>query len=162
MAAGCNRPQASRYPYATTGAHGGQMRISESKVAVLRRVPFLRGCTDRELNALASQMDEVSVRAGRTLMEEGAFGHEAFIVVDGWAAVSSGGVTVAAVGPGEFIGEMAMLSGDPRSATVVAKTEMVLLVVGAATFRSVAEHPVVGHALSRCLARRLADIQAQL
>lgn len=138
------------------------MRTHDSKTAVLRRVDFLRGCSERELTDLVSKIDKVRVEAGYVLTKENETGRQAFIVVDGWAAVTIGGVALAAIGPGEFIGEMAMLSGSPRSATVVAKTDMELLVVGPATFRQFAEHPSVGRAMSRCLARRLADIQAQL
>jgi CRP/FNR family cyclic AMP-dependent transcriptional regulator len=138
------------------------VRTPDSKTAALRRVTFLHGCTNRELAKLASQVDEASVSAGTVLMREGDYGSEAFIVVEGWAAVSSAGETLAAIGPAEFIGEMAMLSGDPRSATVVAKTDMTVLVLGPTTFQTVAEHPAVGRAMSRCLARRLADTQAQM
>lgn len=136
------------------------MRTTDSKVVALRRVDFLRSCTDRELAKIAAKVDRTSVRAGYVLMQEGQYGNEAFIVVDGTAAVSMGGVTVATIGPGEFIGEMAMLNGRPRTATVVAETEMDVLVVGLSTFSTLAGHAEVGMALSRCLARRLADIQA--
>ena len=138
------------------------MRNVDTKVAALRRVDFLRSCTDRELAKLSSTVDRISVEIGRVLMREGDYGREAFVVVTGSAEVTAGDVAIATIGPGGFIGEMAMLSGEPRSATVIAITDIELLVLSPATFRAFAEHPEVGLALSRCLARRLADVQAQL
>jgi CRP-like cAMP-binding protein len=134
---------------------------NDSKVALLRRIPFLRSCPDRDLAWLAQHMDDCEVEPGTILTEEGKVGREFFIVVDGWAEVSCGGEAVAAVGPGEFIGEMAMLSYEPRSATVTAKTSMRLLAVGPLAFGDVIGHASVGRAMATGLAKRLRALEAK-
>ncbi len=85
------------------------MRNDDSKLAVLRRLAFLHACSELELRVLATLVDEAAVEPDTVLMREGDAGREAFIIVEGWAAVSCGGEPIAAIGPGEFIGEMEML-----------------------------------------------------
>jgi CRP-like cAMP-binding protein len=138
------------------------MRNHDPKLTLLRNVTFLRNCPEKDLARLAAQMEECEVPAGHVLMHEGDAGRQAFVVVDGWAAVSCEGTAIAAIGPGEFIGEMAMLTHEPRSATVTAKTNMRVLVLGPAVFHAVACEPTVGRAMAACLAQRLRDVEAQL
>lgn len=133
------------------------MRNPDPKVALLRRLPCLSSCTDKQLAELASTVDECRVAAGQTLTREGEIARETFVVVEGWAAVIRDGEAVAAIGPGEFIGEMAMLARQPRCATVVAKTSMRLLVIGPATFRTIADRPDIGHEMAVVAADRSAE-----
>jgi CRP-like cAMP-binding protein len=135
---------------------------SNAKVAQLRRVPFLRPKSDSELAELGHLVDEVTVPAQHVLMREGSAGREMFFVVDGWAEVCRDGASLAAVGPGEVIGELSLLDNEPRSATVVAKTPMRLLVLGAAAFPALADQPSVGQGLATQLARRLRNVEERL
>lgn len=134
---------------------------NDSKVALLQRIPFLRGCSDRDLEWLSRRMDDCQVEAGAILTEEGKVGREFFIVVDGWAEVSCGGEAMAAIGPGEFVGEMSMLSHEPRSATVTAKTAMRLLAVGPLGFGDVVGHARIGRAMATGLAKRLRAMEVK-
>ena len=131
------------------------MKRHDTKIAMLRRVPALRGCRDRDLARLAALVDECELPAGTVLMEEGRVGRESFFVVEGWAAVSRGGEVIAAIGPGEFVGEMALLDNEPRSATVVAKSDMRLLAIGPETFATFVAEPGVGRDMAAELSRRL-------
>ena len=118
------------------------MKKQDPKVALLRTVPSLAGQPDKELAQMAPFVDEASVEAGFVLMREGTTGREAFLVVEGRADVSIAGRSVAQVGPGELLGEMALLDHSPRSATVTALTPMKLLVMDpAASPRSPASPP---------------------
>jgi CRP-like cAMP-binding protein len=128
---------------------------SSPKLELLRAVPAFRGCTDRQLNEIASLVDEVNVKAGRTLTREGTAGREAFVIVEGRAAVMCGDEPVVALSPGEFIGEIAMIDGGRRTATVVATTPMRLLAIGPQVFGSFADQPAVARSLSKALASRL-------
>jgi CRP/FNR family cyclic AMP-dependent transcriptional regulator len=102
-------------------------RASKAKLDLLRKLPALAGCSDKELAEVARQVDDWSVTAGTTLTKEGEIGREAFLIVDGRADVVIRGEKVAELGPGEFIGEMSMVDHQPRTATVVAQTPMMLL-----------------------------------
>lgn len=86
--------------------------------------PFLTGIPDDELDAVASAASEREFAVGETLMSEGDFGHCLFLVEDGSAEVSVDGTGVGAVGPGEVIGEVAVLASGRRTASVVATSPM--------------------------------------
>lgn len=137
-------------------------RSSRAKVALLRKVPSLAGCTDKELAEAARHVDEWPVRAGTTLTLEGTVGHEAFVIVEGQADVVIHGETVAELGAGEFVGEMAMLDKRPRSATVVARTDMTLLLIGPAAFDDFASLRAVSRELTKELSDRLRRADAKV
>src|SRR6186997_2524321 len=81
-----------------------------------------------QLAEVARQADEIDVEAGKRLVSEGRFGYEFFVIENGTAEVTRGGEHVADLGPGDFFGEMGILSEEGRRlATVVAKTDMKLL-----------------------------------
>ena len=102
------------------------------------------------------------MRANHVLTRENTTGRETFIVIDGWAAVSRGGEALAAIGPGEFIGEMSLLDQEPRTATVIAKTPMRLLALGPGAFTTFVSEPEVGRGLATQLAKRLREVEARL
>lgn len=131
-------------------------------MSMLRAVPAFRGCTDRELAELDGTVDEVEVPEGAVLMHQGRPGRECFVIVDGWAAVLLHDEPVTALGPGELVGEMALVDRQPRSATVVAKTPMRLLVVGAQAFDRFSRQPSVSKELARALTKRLRSADAAI
>jgi cAMP-dependent protein kinase regulator len=134
-------------------------RSTDAKLAALRRVPFLSGRSDAELTKLARLADQADLPEGYVLMTEGSKGREAVVIIEGWAAVMHGDETVAAVGPGEVVGEMSLLDHGRRSATVVAKTPMKVLVVGVAQFAMFADQPAVGRTIATNLSRRLREVE---
>jgi CRP/FNR family cyclic AMP-dependent transcriptional regulator len=120
---------------------------------LLRAVPSFRGLSDGDLGRIDALLGERSVATGEVVIEEGASGQQSFLVLEGVASVITGGVTVAKVGPGEFVGELALLNDAPRCATVRADTGMRLLVLDKATLTSLLD-PIT-EALLGTLARRL-------
>jgi CRP-like cAMP-binding protein len=93
-----------------------------------------------ELADLASRMSTETKRAGETILEEGSEGDKFYIVVDGEATAShAGGDILSTVGPGGFIGEIAILKGGPRTATVKAKTDVTLLALSKSDFEKIME-----------------------
>ena len=82
--------------------------------------PFLAGIQEEELDAVASVASERDYAAGETLMSEGDFGHSMLLIEEGAADVSVDGTRVRTVGPGEVLGEVAILSSGRRTASVVA------------------------------------------
>lgn len=82
--------------------------------------PFLAGIPDDELDAVASAASEREFATGETLISEGDFGHSLFLVEEGTADVSIDGTSIGRVGPGDLIGEVAVLASGRRTASVVA------------------------------------------
>lgn len=126
-------------------------RVIPPHLAALRRVPSLHGCSERELTELSRLVDEVTVPAGKTLVTEGRAGREVFLIIDGTAVVTIDGQAVGALGPGQYIGEVAMLDHQPRTATVVAETPMRLFVVGPEAFGTFARVPAVAAGMALAL-----------
>jgi CRP-like cAMP-binding protein len=108
--------------------------MADQFVAHLATVPLFAQCSRHDLAEIARFVDEIEVPDGRELMTEGDVGHEAFVVVDGTAAVTRGGEAVAEVGPGAVVGEMALIDRAPRNASVTATSPMKLLVIGKREF----------------------------
>jgi CRP-like cAMP-binding protein len=115
------------------------MMMRSSKTNGANRVPKVgafEGCTKTELASIASLTTECYVEPGRALTRSGERGMEFFIVIEGTATVSRGDTVLAKFGPGDFFGEVALLDGCPRTATVVADSPMRLLVSSRQEFSS--------------------------
>lgn len=125
-------------------------------MAALSRIPLFDGIERRDLERLARSFRERAFREGETVMREGDPGAGFFVILDGSAHITVRGQTVATLGPGEALGEMALLDEAPRSATVVAATDLRCVGLTPWEFRSFVEgHPSVAWTLLRTLARRL-------
>jgi CRP/FNR family transcriptional regulator, cyclic AMP receptor protein len=136
---------------------------SKSKSDQLRGVPLFSACTHKELAQIARACDEKVVDADVVLIEEGTTGKDFYLIITGEASVSRGGRHVASVGAGGYFGELALLDGAPRNATVRAKTPMTLVRLGQREFSAVLDSwPGVAHKLLKHMAGRLrlADQQA--
>jgi CRP-like cAMP-binding protein len=115
--------------------------MATSRVVDIADMELFAGCTKAELRKIRSLTTYVQVPADQVLMREGSSAHEFIIIDSGTARVSretdDGVATVAEVGSGEFLGEMALLTGTPRTATATATTDLGLLVSSASEFRSI-------------------------
>ena len=89
-----------------------------------------------ELRSLVRLMTPVRVRAGRDLTREGETGREFMIIVDGTATVRRGGKVIATLGAGDFVGELSMLAGIPRTATVTADSDLTVEALNRREFAS--------------------------
>jgi CRP-like cAMP-binding protein len=128
----------------------------------LARVPLFSACSKKELQTIARASDEVHVTPGKVLVEEGRPGHEFFLILDGKASVKRGKKKIAGLGPGQYFGEMALLDRGPRSATVVADTDMDVLVLGQREFAGVIDEvPTMAHKLLTTMAQRLRESDAK-
>lgn len=137
--------------------------VDKQRLAELAKVPLLSSCSQRELQRVARATDEVQVAAGTTLIEQGQVAREAFVIVDGTAAVRRNGRKVAVVGPGECVGEMSLLDRQPRSASVVATEEMTVLVIPSQSFSALLDDaPGLTRKLLQNLAARVRDMDARL
>ena len=117
------------------------MRLGkDAKIELLKNVPLFSGCTKKELRELASRTDEIDLRDGYVLMREGRPGREFIVLVEGTAAVTRDGKKVAELEAGDWVGEIALLTNVPRTATVTATSPIRVLVVTDRSFRSLVEN----------------------
>ncbi len=122
----------------------------------MRSVPLFARCTKREIAALAAEADELRVGAGTELTREGATAREFIILAEGRAEVRKKGLTVNSLQAGDFLGEIALLSGGPRTATVTTTEPSVVLVLTDRAFaRVAAKIPDVRARLLEAVAERL-------
>src|SRR6516165_4073288 len=89
-----------------------------AKIELLKGVPLFSECSKSELAEIAQVADEISFPAGRTLIEEGRPGREFFVIAEGTVEVRSDGQKLTMRGDSNSFGEMSLLTGKPRNATV--------------------------------------------
>lgn len=124
----------------------------------LTAIPLFQKLTDKQLSTVASLATVLDIGAGRELIREGQVGREFFLVVEGEAEVTRDGEHVATLGPGTFFGETALLLDQPRNATVVATTDMVVEVIERRDFKGLLEeYPDLYAPLLAATAQQLAD-----
>jgi CRP-like cAMP-binding protein len=109
--------------------------VADPKVDRLANVPLFAKLGKRELQVLASQVDEVSLRPGQTLITEGEPTGAFYILTSGTARVTRRGKPMARLGPGEFFGEIGMLDNGPATATVVCEGPGDAMILSHAQFR---------------------------
>jgi CRP-like cAMP-binding protein len=130
---------------------------------MLSTVPLFSRCTKRELARLSRLTTCITVSAGETVTRQGALGREFIIIVSGTATVAIDGQTVATLGPGDFFGEIALLDGGPRTATVTADSELVAEVMSHQEFASLlVDVPQVTRGILKGVAARLRAVDAAL
>jgi CRP/FNR family cyclic AMP-dependent transcriptional regulator len=112
------------------------MRLGKSsKAAAISRVPLFSRCSKRQLMEIAQLADEIDLPAGRVLTKEGTRGREFFVILEGRAEVERGGRVIAIVCNGDFLGEVALVTDHPRTATVTTTTPARVLVLPTREFR---------------------------
>jgi len=126
----------------------------------LKNVPLFNGLTRKQLERIAISGQEIKVPADTTVMEEGARGREAYLVIEGALLVRRNGRKVASLGPGAIVGELSLFDSGGRSATVIAAADSRLFVLNAADFRAVmADVPEVSHRVLASLAHRIRGLE---
>ncbi len=138
------------------------MARNDDSTALLATVPLFTACSKKELQQLARRAEERRVDAGTVLVREGAAGDAFYVIVSGQADVDRHGTVVATIGAGTFFGDLALLDMAPRNATVTAKTDMELVVLGQREFSAmIDESPAFARKLLMGLAHRLRQMDAQ-
>lgn len=131
---------------------------SSAKTKLIAGVPLFSQCSKKELAEIAGIADELDLRAGKVLMQEGERGREFFVVLSGEVEVRRKGRKVRTLGPGNFVGEIALLSHVPRSATVTAVTDIDVLVITDSAFLGLLERsPAIAVKVARTLAERVGE-----
>ena len=130
------------------------MGVPPAEVAA---IPLFASLENRELREIAGWFETKSVSAGVNLAVEGATGYSFLVIADGTAIVTSNGIQLATLGPGDFFGEIAMLGSGRRSATVTTTSPARLLVMFGTAFRQLEQsYPQIADRLMEAMAARLA------
>lgn len=132
------------------------MGTTKANVSRLAKVPLFADCSQRDLQTVARVVRDIPHKAGTVIAREGEPGIGLFILVEGTADVTIGGKKKATLGPGEFFGEIALLDGGPRTATVTANTDVQMLGLTEWVFRGLMqEHPSIALKTLQQMAGRL-------
>ena len=128
----------------------------------LGRVPLFEGLSKKQLSRISSLMTLLNLEAGTVLARQGEIGRELVILLEGEVEVVRDGEVVALRGPGEYIGEIALVDNRPRTATVTAKTDVVAEVLNRSEFAGLlANAPELSSQIMATMARRLAELDSQ-
>jgi ribosomal protein S18 acetylase RimI-like enzyme len=139
------------------------MSKHDPKVDRLAEIELFRGCTPRQLRELAKLTTEMQVAQGAVLCREGDVGRECFVVSRGQACVTIGDSVVATIGPGDLVGELALLDGEPRVATVTAVSDLDVVSLSGREFNELLVRlPVVARRILKLVGDRLRVADAEL
>lgn len=128
----------------------------------LAKVPIFSECSKRELAIIARASKEVLHKEGTVIAREGERGVGLFLILEGQCVVTIGGKTKAKLGPGDFFGEVALLDGGPRTATVTALSPVKLIGITGWVFRGLLmEHPSIALKTLEAVAGRLRSVSKE-
>ncbi|TML84378.1 MAG: cyclic nucleotide-binding domain-containing protein [Actinobacteria bacterium] len=130
--------------------------VATPSIDVLQRVPLFAGLERKELESIAASMRERTFPAGDTVTQEGAGGAGFFVVENGEAEVTVHGEPRGSIGPGDYFGEIALLTGSDRTATIVAKSDLHCYGMTPWDFRPLVEsNPGIAWKLLQSMAEKL-------
>ena len=158
-------PRTDRLPFNESDeaeqAPAGETELSgDARIRHLQRVPLFSGFNEKELRRVAELARIVDIPAGTAVTQIGEPGNSFFVIIDGTVAVRTPVGTGAQLQPGEFFGEMSLLDGEPRSATIAAMTDLRLLVVDRSHFwRLLDETPDLIRGMLTILSRRVRRLE---
>ncbi|NJD29781.1 MAG: cyclic nucleotide-binding domain-containing protein [Chloroflexi bacterium] len=136
------------------------MARSDPKLDLLRSIPLFNRAKPREIERIGQLADEVEMPAGRVLMRQGDRGAEMFILVSGAGTVERDGREIDRIGPGAWVGELALLAEGPRMATITLTEPSRLLVIGHREFHTLlGESPAIRTCVLDELATRLRKLE---
>lgn len=114
--------------------------IPSNVIRHFQAVPLFRAVSKKGLRSIVSTAAEIDVAAGKVLVQEGRFDRDLFVIIEGTADVTQRGKRISTLGEGDFFGEMALLRRAARTATVTARTDMTVMVLGSRELDLILEH----------------------
>lgn len=134
--------------------------MSEEVVAALKEVPLFAGMSDKDLARVGAISKEVDHPAGKHVLEEDHSAVGFHLILSGEAEATQGGTPIGRMGPGDYFGEMSLIDGKPRSASVVATSDLRTLAIPAWNFnRLLDEHPDMMRALLVAMSERIRQLR---
>ena len=111
------------------------MRQEDEKLDLIRKIPLFSACSSDELREIAAIADELNFREGKILTRQGGPGREMFILLEGTVKVERNGEQINTLGPGDFLGEGALILGKPRNATITSTSPLRALVISEGNYK---------------------------
>jgi CRP/FNR family cyclic AMP-dependent transcriptional regulator len=128
---------------------------------MLKAVPLFAHCNNKQIEFIATQVEDMDFQTGRVLCTEGQSGGDFFMLLTGGADVTRQGKPIAKMVPGDFFGEIAVVDGGPRTATVTTTVPSRCLVLGPRQFQNVVHQNVdIAHSVMKALTLRLREAGA--
>ena len=138
------------------------MASRSEQVNLLSGVELFAGLTKKEAGKVLQFMRDINYGAGKVMVEEGDNGGRFFLITSGTAVVSRRGRRVRKLGPGDSFGDIALIDGGPRSATVTAETPVSTLSLAIWNFKAaLLENPTITYKLLLVLCKRLRESEAR-
>ena len=135
--------------------------ITVQKILFLRNVPLFAGMPPGDLSHLAGIAEEVVYSAGEAIIHQSDHGDAMFLIVEGEVRVHRGEAKLAMLTSKDYFGEMSILDGEPRSASVTALTDCLLIRINQADFHAIlSQHFKVALAIIQTLTRRLRETES--
>jgi CRP-like cAMP-binding protein len=131
----------------------------DEKLDLLHQIPLFAGLDRHKIERLGQLAEEVDVPAGKVLVRQGDSGGDLMVLVSGAVSVERDGARIAALGPGDFFGEIALIDGGARVATITAEEPSRLVVLGHREFHAVMdEFPEVAGQILAKMADRIRSL----
>lgn len=135
--------------------------MADAKTTQLKAVPLFAHCTAKELAFIATQVEDMDFPAGKVLCREGQSGGDFFILTSGAAEVTRGTKQITEMVPGDFFGEIALVDGGKRTATVTTTVPSRCLVLGPRQFQNVLHQDAdIAHSIMKALTLRVREAGA--
>jgi CRP/FNR family transcriptional regulator, cyclic AMP receptor protein len=135
------------------------MASTKSTVDLLRNIALFSECSSKELSLVVKSSTERVLKAGTVIMDQGQTGREAYVILEGSATVKRNGKKVANVKSGAVIGELSLLDHGPRTAAVIADTDVRLLVISERALKGAIDNiPAISRKLLKALATRVREL----
>lgn len=130
--------------------------IPSEVIRHFQAIPLFDGVSKKTIRAIVSAATEVDVKEGKVLVREGGYDRDLYVILRGEVMVTQRGRRLAVLGPGAFFGELAFLDRAPRSATVAARTDLRVLVLGPREMQDVVDRePKLARRMLETMARRV-------
>jgi len=134
--------------------------MADPKIPMLGRVPLFATCPAKSIELIAQLSDEVDVRDGYVLMRMGDLAQEFFLIIDGRVRIERDGSTLATLGRGDFLGEIALLAEERRTATAISEGPSKLLVLTRGAFKTLLDtSPEIRAAVMTAVAARIRRLE---
>jgi CRP-like cAMP-binding protein len=135
--------------------------VADARAARLKAVPLFAHCTNKQIQFIVTQVEDMDFAAGRVLCREGQSGGDFFVLLSGAADVTRKGRKIARMAPGDFFGEIAVVDGGPRTATVTTTEPSRCLVLGPRQFQNVLHQDAdISHSVMKALTLRVREAGA--